>query len=313
MAAEKFSEAKVGESFGLACLLVAVEEKLTKNSSTYVSLTLSDGESEILANYWNRGKEEVVSKFPEKSALWAELDKQEYQGKATYVVKGLDKAPTGVEASDFIIRSPYKPQAMYDGIMKVVHECCEGETERLVEEVYTEHKDKLLYWSAAKAIHHNCYGGLLYHTLRMVLSAKRLSELYPVCNKSILIAATALHDIGKLVELETDELGTADYTAPGLLKGHLYIGASMIEKKQWEDESYKTDEIDAVIHCILSHHGNLEWGAVKLPSIPEAFMLFHLDMIDSRMYICEKEFETLQPGEFSDKTQFALGVKLYHP
>ncbi|MBR3143203.1 MAG: CMP-binding protein, partial [Clostridiales bacterium] len=47
-------------------------------------------------------------------------------------------------------------------------------------------------------------------------------------------------------------------------------------------------------------HGQPEWGAIRLPSTPEAMILHELDMIDSRMYMYEDNFAQMEPGSSSD-------------
>jgi 3'-5' exoribonuclease len=40
---------------------------------------------------------------------------------------------------------------------------------------------------------------------------------------------------------------------------------------------------DLLLHLILSHHGELEYGSPKVPLFPEALLLHHLDNMDSKM------------------------------
>ena len=73
-------------------------------------------------------------------------------------------------------------------------------------------------------MHHNIYGGLAYHTYRMVKAAYALCEVYKLLNRELLVCGTALHDIGKLFELKTSDTGIANYTDMGNLFGHSLIG-----------------------------------------------------------------------------------------
>ena len=65
-------------------------------------------------------------------------------------------------------------------------------------------------------------------------------------------------------------------------------------------------------HMIASHHGKLEYGAITVPSIPEAMILHELDMIDSRIYQFEQVRKDLEPGSMSDKI-FGLDTRVYRP
>jgi 3'-5' exoribonuclease len=40
---------------------------------------------------------------------------------------------------------------------------------------------------------------------------------------------------------------------------------------------------DELLHCILSHHGELEFGSPKKPSLIEAVALSHADNMDAKL------------------------------
>ena len=90
----------------------------------------------------------------------------------------------------------------------------------------------------------------------MVRSAVMLSRVYPV-DRELLLAGTALHDIGKLSELETDNLGVADYSVDGNLFGHSLIGCEMVTKAASKN-IYDEEKVRLLKHMIASHHGTLE-------------------------------------------------------
>lgn len=306
----KFKELEENKKTATVALLTLIEEKETKGGKPYCVLTLSDGESTIEAKLWNNAKADVA--VEEKSLITAELYPKEYQGTLSYEVFRYGKAPDDLSITDFVVKAPYQPEAMYDEILsllrKAVPEKEESDLVDMVINIYEDNKEKLLYWSAAKAVHHNCYGGLLYHTFRMVRAAFVLAKIYPV-DKELLLAGCALHDIGKLIELETDAMGIADYSVDGALFGHALLGCEMITKESVRN-AYNEEKVRLLKHMIASHHGELDWGAVTKPSIPEAMMLHEIDMIDSRMYQFEQTFEKLEPGEMSDRI-FGLDARVY--
>ena len=305
----KFKELKMNERTATVCLLQAVNEAETKSGKPYCRLTLSDGESVITANIWDRKKEEI--RIPEKSLVGVEMYPKPYNDTISYEVYKYMPAPSDAQIEDFVIHAPYKGEDMYEDILKVVSSACDSPLSDLVKGIYEENKEKLLYWSAAKAVHHACYGGLLYHTMRMVRAALVLCRVYTGIKKDVLLAGVALHDIGKLVELDTDSLGVADYSVDGTLFNHAYLGMRMVEQKA---AVLGTPEelTRQVLHIIASHHGQLEWGAMCLPATPEASLVHEIDMIDSRQYQYEEQLKDLAPGELSERV-FGLGAKVYRP
>jgi len=50
---------------------------------------------------------------------------------------------------------------------------------------------------------------------------------------------------------------------------------------------------------IASHHGQLEYGAIVIPAITEDAVLHAMDMIDSRIYIFNNEYENMDEGKLS--------------
>lgn len=160
--------------------------------------------------------------------------------------------------------------------------------------------------SAAKSMHHNLYGGLVYHTSRMVDAAFAICEVYPMLDRELLVCGTAIHDLGKLKELKTADTGAASYTTEGSLLGHALLGIEMIDEEVRERDAangrqtYDREDVMCIKHLIASHHGKLEWEAIKLPAMPEAMVLHELDMIDSRIYIYEETFSKTEPGTLSE-------------
>lgn len=309
---KKIKELPENQKTTTVVLLALIEEKETRAGKPYCELTLSDGETQIQAKLWNNAKADV--KVEEKSLITAELYPKEYQGALSYELFRYGPAPEDCQITDYVIKAPYKPEDMYQEILNLLRkEISVSDPEKLdlidlVKNIYEENKENLLYWSAAKSVHHNCYSGLLYHTFRMVRSAVMLSRVYPV-DRELLLAGTALHDIGKLSELETDNLGVADYSVDGNLFGHSLIGCEMVTKAASKN-IYDEEKVRLLKHMIASHHGTLEFGAITKPSIPEAMLLHEIDMIDAQMYQYEQTLEKLEPGEMSDRI-FGLGGFVY--
>ena len=95
-----------------------------------------------------------------------------------------------------------------------------------------------------------------------------MSKAYPVINRDLLITASLLHDIGKTKELSAFPLN--DYTDEGQLLGHIYMGAQMINDLARQIPEFPEVLKNELIHCILSHHGELEYGSPKKPALVEA-------------------------------------------
>lgn len=260
----------------------------------------------------------MFHKYPERTLVSATLYTKLYEGRTDYQLQSCSAPTEPVEIQDFIISAPEKPEKMYQLLVSYLKNCREDEwgIVDLTQEILEENKDKLLMWGAAKAIHHNFYGGLLYHTLSMVQEAYVTQKANKRLNNELLICGTILHDIGKLRELTTDEIGVSDYTIEGRLIGHIVLADEMILEKVFlakqEGHPYPSEKVSMLRHMILSHHGTTEWGSPVAPAILEAEVLHQIDYMDSRLIQYTDAYNKLEAGEMSERI-YGLGSSVVRP
>ena len=135
--------------------------------------------------------------------------------------------------------------------------------------------------SAAKTVHHGFMGGLLQHTLAVTKLCDYFCTQYPVLNRDLLLTAAICHDIGKTKELSL--FPQNDYTDDGQFLGHIVIGSEMIGEKIRDIDGFPALLANELKHCILSHHGEFEYGSPKKPAIVEAVALNFADNVDAKM------------------------------
>lgn len=96
-----------------------------------------------------------------------------------------------------------------------------------------------------------------------------------------MIAGAVLHDIGKVEELGTSRrLG---YTTRGQLVGHVALGLEILERHVARLEGFPIEIKSLLQYFIVSHHGDIEKGALRRPASPEAILLHYLDEVDARL------------------------------
>jgi 3'-5' exoribonuclease len=134
--------------------------------------------------------------------------------------------------------------------------------------------------AAAKKWHHEYRGGLARHCYEMARMADVMSDLYPNMDRDILLCGVLLHDLGKISEMRHDLF--VDYTDAGKLVGHLQIGVDMLHEKCRDIEGFPEGLRLHLVHCILSHHGELKNGSPVLPKTLEAVVLHHIDNLDAQ-------------------------------
>ena len=94
-----------------------------------------------------------------------------------------------------------------------------------------------------------------------------------------------LHDICKVFELSP--FPENDYTDEGQLLGHIYIGAELVSIEAAKIDGFPPKLESLLKHCILSHHGELEFGSPKLPKTIEAYILHAADDADAKINVFE--------------------------
>ncbi len=115
----------------------------------------------------------------------------------------------------------------------------------------------------------------------MTKNCDYFAKMYPVLNRDLLLTAAIFHDIGKLKELST--FPENDYTDAGQLLGHIMIGAEWVGDAIKSIDGFPVVLANELKHCILAHHGELEFGSPKKPALVEALALSFADNIDAKM------------------------------
>ena len=145
-------------------------------------------------------------------------------------------------------------------------------------------------YPAATTVHHAFPGGLLNHVWQML---HMLEGLYPCLPYQIkierCILAIMFHDYGKVYEYSK----SGDAQQDMYLLGHIYIGAHKLQNVL-EQQSIDADEIKRIIHIVLAHHGQREWGSPVLPCTQEAAIVHYLDNISAKV----EAMESAPQGEY---------------
>ena len=142
-------------------------------------------------------------------------------------------------------------------------------------------------------MHHGFIGGLLQHTLAVTKLCDFFAANYEILDRDLLITAAMFHDIGKLYELS--DFPSNEYTDDGQLLGHIFLGAEWIGKWVQEIPGFPSVLASELRHCILAHHGELEYGSPKKPAIAEAMVLNFADNADAKLQTTTELYEKSDP------------------
>lgn len=139
---------------------------------------------------------------------------------------------------------------------------------------------------AGKLWHHACIGGLAEHSSNVAELAVRVGSGYDFLNSDYLIFGGLFHDAGKMATYKTTTI--IDYTDEGRLVGHICLADEWICKRAGEIENFPEKLLMKLRHFILSHQGELQYATPVVPQIPEAFVIYYCDEIDSKMGAIER-------------------------
>ena len=277
------------------------ECRTASNSKKYLDFTIADKTGEINAKYWNynEGDEEI---YKPNILIKVRGSVTQWQNNVQFKIDRirLTNEQDNVNIADFVPSAPYSPEYMFNEILWYLNKINNKDIKGIVQTIIDDNRDKIMHFPAAKKNHHAVRSGLLYHTLTMLRAGEKLCEVYTFINKDLLYGGIILHDLAKMDEMDSSELGiVSDYTVEGQLLGHIIQGIKNIEVAALSIGADK--EITMLLqHMVLSHHYEAEFGSPKKPMFPEAQILHYLDVMDASLYDMHKAYNETNKGEFSE-------------
>lgn len=295
---KKISECSPLEEVSLVLRLSDVQIKKTTTSVDYATMIAYDGVDKIEAKMW-KFTDELREKLVSGEVYVVDGRMKDYQGKLQLNITSIRL----VDENDHVDLDEFyeKAKLSFDDLAKAINEYFKKIDNEYLKSIVSvllkKHFKDFFEFPAAVTMHHNYYSGLAYHTYTMLKLSDIYLSTYPFLNKDLVYSGIILHDLGKILELSGPK-GT-EYTKVGKLIGHISIGANEIYATAIDLGIDKTEEVINLLHIILSHHGQLEYGSPKEPLTPEAELIHLLDYCDSRMASLEKEVVKTKKGEYT--------------
>ena len=285
------------------------EMKTSKTGKNYYALKLQDRTGTLDGKVWDLNN--AIGHFEENEFIFAEADITTFNNALQANVRRVRRAEKGeYDPEDFLPSSELSADDMYKQLMELKDKIEQPKLRQLVDSFFVDDPQFIETFkkhSAAKTVHHAYIGGLLQHTLRVTQLCYLLSKQYPVINRDLILAAAMFHDIGKTRELSP--FPTNDYTDEGQLIGHIVIGYQMVKERIDKIGDFPKKLETELLHCILTHQGQPEYGSPKRPSLIEALALHFADDTDAKMEIMIEEFEKTGSQDFLGVNRF-LGTNI---
>ncbi|MCR4697930.1 MAG: HD domain-containing protein [Bacilli bacterium] len=285
-------------------------EAVSNSGSHYLALTLQDVSGTIDAKKWSIDPGDLEIAIA-GSLIRVQGMSSMYRGHPQLKINELDAVDESqVDLSKYIPVAPVPMDEMKKTLNDYIEMIQDKELHDLTKQVLTDHYNAYTTYPAAVTVHHAYVGGLLFHSLSICSQAIKVQEQYTYLSLDYLIAGSLLHDIGKTKELSAAK--APSYTSEGNLLGHISIGA-MIVYEAGIKMNIDKEKLDVLVHMILAHHGEYEFGSPKLPATAEAYVLHSLDDLDAKLECLRLAYDKTLEGDFTGKIVWMENSNFYKP
>lgn len=277
-------EYKEGDRISGIFLVKYRTSAVTKNGKEYWNVALQDKTGGLDAKIWDPNSGGIAD-FDDRDYIDIMGDVTSFNGALQINIKRARKADESeYDPADYLPVSKKNIDEMYGEILTIINKTENPYLKELLNSFFI--KDTLFikmfkFSSAAKSVHHAFVGGLVEHTLSVARNCEFFATQYPKLNRDLLVTAAICHDIGKVREITA--FPENDYSDEGNLIGHIVVGSEMVSEKIKGIEGFPAVLANELKHCILAHHGELEFGSPKKPALIEALALSFADNLDAKM------------------------------
>ena len=260
------------------------QSAVTKNGKAYDNVILQDKTGTVDAKIWDPNNAGIED-FDSLDYIEVYGDVTSFQGALQVNVKRVRKCREGeYDPAQYLPVSKFDIEEMMKELLGFIESIKNPYLHKLMRAFFVEDTAFIHVFkqsSAAKTVHHGFVGGLLQHTLAVTRLCDYFCTQYPILKRDLLLSAAICHDIGKTKELSLFPVN--DYTEDGQFLGHIVIGSEMVGEKIRQIDGFPAVLASELKHCILAHHGELEFGSPKKPAIVEAVALSFADNTDAKM------------------------------
>lgn len=223
------------------------------------------------------------------------------------------------DPESFLARIDVETEKVWDAMDKLRAGITSSAVRQAVDLFFADDAFRVQFERAPGAVngHHSQLGGLLLHVYEVASIARHIARTVRQANADLVVAGALLHDIGKVEAYGVSADGFS-HTTPGMLLGHVAIGALMFDRRLIaSDLTLPPAQRDELLHFILSHHGALEFGSPVQPMTVEAEIVHWADEASAKATDMLDEFadpDLFPPGgtnEFSAKRSWRMGRRLW--
>ena len=294
-----------GDIFTSVLLIRKIAERPTKTGNSFLAVELGDKTGTVNVNcFADNPSFEFFKSLKEGAVVRIEAKVDYYQNRLSprllraeeITAEQLNGSPL---MANLVETAPEDAEALWTEFQGHVAAITHVELRATVQSVFDEIGESFRTTPAAIAMHHAYRHGLLEHTCHMARACRALAPLYPEVDADLALAGILVHDTGKVAEYQ-GTLSTSR-SRKGILQGHVVLGYQLVRKAGLKAK-LSGDLLERLEHIVLSHQGELEWGAAVIAATPEAVFVAKIDDLDAKMGMVQRLLRQAgENDEFSDK------------
>jgi 3'-5' exoribonuclease len=281
------------ETFDRIFLLKGIDERRTKTGKPYLALILGTAEGTWDGRVWDMRMSSLPG-LVEGDPVKAKGSAQLYQERIQLILEKISMVDEPVDPRSLYPATMASERQLRDDFNSFVEEIEEPVLKTLMETMLKDRtiSDAFFTCPAAIPLHHARIGGLAEHSLNVCRFAHASVAIAPWLERDLLTVGSLLHDIGKVMEYKV--AGDFRFTLEGKFLGHIVQGHSLVKKWIRQIPDFPERLALDVLHILLSHHGQLEYGSPKTPATAEALVIHFADDLDAKLDMVKMAGE--EPG-----------------
>lgn len=294
-----------GDTFSSVLLVRRTTPKTAKNGNPFLAVELGDKTGTFGITVFNdaphfelfkAARDGLIVRIEAKVEYFQDRLSPRLQRVEEITAEQLANSPL---MTNLVETAPEDPDALWAEFQGHVDAIAHAELRATVQAVFDEIGAQFRIAPAAVSMHHAYRHGLLEHTCHMARAARALLPLYPEVDPDLALAGVLVHDVGKVIEYQGDLV--ASKSRRGILQGHVVLGYQLVRKAGLKAK-LNSDLLERLEHIVLSHQGELEWGAAVIAATPEAVFVAKVDDLDAKMGMVQRLLRQAGEGdEFSDR------------
>ncbi len=292
-------------NFSSVLLLRRVAVRTAKNGNPFLTAELGDKTGSFSLNVFGDSPAyELFTNLAEGAVIRIEAKPDYYQDRLSpRLLRAEAISPEQLAGSSLLTNlvetAPEDAAALWAEFQQHIAAIGHGDLRATVQAVFEEIGEKFRHAPAAVAMHHAYRHGLLEHTCHMARAGRALLPLYSEVDPDLALAGILVHDTGKVIEYAGDLVTTR--SRRGLLQGHVVLGYQLVRKAGMKCK-LAADLLERLEHIVLSHQGELEWGAAVMAATPEAVFVAKVDDLDAKMGMVQRLLRQANvDDEFSER------------